>query len=87
MERVRAKIPSRLHLSTSSVSLGANETEDVTISLNIDNEEEADKYCWEVTGTVSSDPTGNSSDTQEFDITVPILKGMRAYSFEINNEH
>jgi uncharacterized membrane protein len=61
-------------LSSSTVSLDANETKDVTISLNVDNEEEADKYCWEVTGTVSSDPTGNTSDTQEFDITVPILK-------------
>ena len=61
-------------LSSSTVSLDANETKDVTISLDVDNEEEADKYCWEVTGTVSSDPTGNTSDTQEFDITVPILK-------------
>ena len=61
-------------LSETSVSLAANETEDVIVSLDIDNEEEADKYCWEITGTVSSDPTGNSSDTQEFDITVPVLK-------------
>ena len=61
-------------LSESSVSLAANETEEVIVSLDVDNEEEADKYCWEITGTVSSDPTGNSSDVQEFDITVPILK-------------
>ena len=61
-------------LSQTSVSLGPNETEDVTVSLDVDNEQEADKYCWEITGTVSSDPTGNSSDSQEFDITVPVLK-------------
>jgi len=61
-------------LSESSVSLAANETEEVIVSLDVDNEEEADKYCWEITGTVTSDPTGNSSDVQEFDITVPILK-------------
>jgi uncharacterized membrane protein len=62
-------------LSSTSVTLEANETEEVTISLDIDNEEEADKYCWEATGTVStSNPANNATDTQEFDITVPILK-------------
>ena len=62
-------------LSSTSVTLEANETEEVTISLDIDNEEEADKYCWEATGTVStSNPANNASDTQEFDVTVPILK-------------
>ena len=61
-------------LSDTTVSLGANETEEVIVSLDVDNEEEADKYCWEITGTVTSDPTGNSSDVQEFDITVPVLK-------------
>ena len=62
-------------LSSTSVTLEPNETEEVTISLDIDNEEEADKYCWEATGTVStSNPANNASDTQEFDITVPILK-------------
>jgi uncharacterized membrane protein len=61
-------------LSSTSVTLEANETEEVTVSLDVDNEEEADKYCWEITGTIASDPTNNASDTQEFDITVPILK-------------
>ena len=61
-------------LSESSVSLGAEESTEVTVSLGVTNEQEADKYCWEVTGTVTQDPTGNTSDAQTFDITVPILK-------------
>ena len=69
-------IPSGLspQLSETSVTLGSEETTEVIVSLDVSNEEEADKYCWEVTGTVNSDPTGNSSDSQAFDITVPILK-------------
>ncbi|MGB1365954.1 MAG: hypothetical protein ACPH9F_07455 [Candidatus Poseidoniaceae archaeon] len=61
-------------LSDSSVTLEAEESTEVIVSLDVTNEQEADKYCWEITGTVSSDPTGNTSDTQTFDITVPILK-------------
>ena len=69
-------IPSGLspQLSETSVTLDSEETTEVIVSLDVSNEEEADKYCWEVTGTVNSDPTGNSSDSQAFDITVPILK-------------
>ena len=61
-------------LSESSVTLDAEESTEVTVSLEVTNEQEADKYCWEITGTVSQDPTGNTSDTQTFDVTVPVLK-------------
>ena len=61
-------------LSESSVTLDSEESTEVTISLDITNEQEADKYCWEATGTVSGDPSGNTSDTQAFDVTVPVLK-------------
>ncbi|DAC54996.1 MAG TPA: hypothetical protein HA320_01790, partial [Candidatus Poseidoniaceae archaeon] len=36
-------------LSESSVSVDPDETKEVTISLGVTNEQEADKYCWEVT--------------------------------------
>ena len=61
-------------LSESSVTLDAEESTEVTVSLEVTNEQEADKYCWEITGSVSQDPSGNTSDTQTFDVTVPILK-------------
>ena len=61
-------------LSETSVTLDSEESTDVTVSLDVTNEEEADKYCWEITGSVSGDPSGNTSDTQAFDVTVPVLK-------------
>lgn len=61
-------------LSETSVTLDSEESEEVIVSLEVTNEQEADKYCWEITGTVSGDPSGNTSDTQTFDVTVPILK-------------
>ena len=61
-------------LSDSSVTLDPEESTEVTVSLEVTNEQEADKYCWEITGSVSQDPSGNTSDTQTFDVTVPILK-------------
>ena len=62
------------HLSETSVTLDSEESTEVLVSLDVTNEQEADKYCWEITGTVTGDPTGNTSDTQTFDITVPVLK-------------
>ena len=61
-------------LSETSVTLESEESTEVTISLDITNEQEASKYCWEATGTVTGDPTGNTSDSQTFDVTVPVLK-------------
>ena len=62
------------YLSESSVTLGSEESTEVTISVDVTNDQEADNYCWEAVGTVSGDPTNNASDTQAFDLTVPILK-------------
>ena len=61
-------------LSETSVTLDSEESTEVLVSLDVTNEQEADKYCWEITGTVTGDPTGNTSDTQTCDITVPVLK-------------
>ena len=61
-------------LSQTQVTLASEESTEVIVSLSVTNDQEADKYCWKATGTVNSDPTGNSSDSQSFDITVPILK-------------
>ena len=54
-------------LSETSVTLDSEESKEVLVSLDVTNEQEADKYCWEITGTVTGDPTGNTSDTQTFD--------------------
>ncbi len=61
-------------LSETSVQLDSNETRDVTVFLDVTNDIEAAKYCWDIIGTVQEDPSGNTSDNQPFDITVPILK-------------
>ena len=60
-------------LSDTSVSIDANESEFVTISVEVPEGQAADKYCWEVEGVVSNDPSQGSTDTQEFDLTVPEL--------------
>jgi len=60
-------------LSESSVSVDANESEFVTVSVEVPEGQAADKYCWDVDGLVSNDPSQGTSDTQEFDLTVPEL--------------
>ena len=59
-------------LSDTSVSLDANESELVTVSVEVPEGQEADKYCWDIDGVVSNDPA-QATDTQEFDLTVPEL--------------
>ena len=61
-------------LSETSVQLDSEESTDVTVSLDVSNDVEAAKYCWDIVGTVQEDPSGNTSDNQPFDVTVPILK-------------
>ena len=61
-------------LSETSVQLESEESTDVTVSLDVSNDVEAAKYCWDIIGTVQEDPSGNTSDNQPFDVTVPILK-------------
>jgi uncharacterized membrane protein len=61
-------------LSETSVSVDANESEFVTVSVEVPEGQEADKYCWNIDGVVSNDPSQGSTDNQEFDLTVPELK-------------
>jgi uncharacterized membrane protein len=60
-------------LSDTSVSVDANESEFVTVSVEVPEGQEADKYCWNVDGVVSNDPSQGSTDNQDFDLTVPEL--------------
>jgi uncharacterized membrane protein len=60
-------------LSDDSVSLDQNETQVVTVTVEVPNGQEANKYCWEITGTVTSDPSQEAKDVEEFDLTVPEL--------------
>ena len=60
-------------LSDDSVNLDQNETQTVTVSVEVPDGQEANKYCWEITGTVTSDPSQEAKDIEEFDLTVPEL--------------
>ena len=60
-------------LSDTSVSVDANESEFVTVSVEVPEGQEADKYCWDIDGAVSNDPSQGTTDNQEFDLTVPEL--------------
>ncbi|MBP04843.1 MAG: hypothetical protein CMA72_08695 [Euryarchaeota archaeon] len=60
-------------LDEDSVSLDQNESQDVTVTVEVPAGQEANKYCWEITGTVTSDPSQEAKDVEEFDLTVPEL--------------
>lgn len=60
-------------LSETSVSVDANESEFVTVSVEVPEGQAANKYCWDIDGVVSNDPSQGSTDNQEFDLTVPEL--------------
>jgi uncharacterized membrane protein len=60
-------------LSDTSVSVDTNESEFVTVSVEVPEGQSADKYCWDIDGDVSNDPSQESTDNQEFDLTVPEL--------------
>ena len=62
-----------VELDEDTVTLDQNETETVTVSVEVPAGQEANKYCWEITGTVTSDPSQEASDVEEFDLTVPEL--------------
>lgn len=61
-------------LSETSVSIDQEESEIVFATVEVPEGASADKYCWEVTGTVTNDPSQEAKDTEEFDLTVPQLK-------------
>ena len=60
-------------LSEETVALDQEETETVTVSVEVPEGQEASKYCWEITGTVTNDPSQEASDVEDFDLTVPEL--------------
>lgn len=60
-------------LSDDTVALDQEETETVTVSVEVPEGQAASKYCWEITGTVTNDPSQEASDVEEFDLTVPEL--------------
>ncbi len=69
-------------LSDSTVTLDAEDEDDddankevVYVDVEVPNGQEADDYCWEVTGTVTTpNPTEEISDTVDLELEVPVLK-------------
>ena len=65
-------------LSKNTVTLDADEddnTEVVEVEVEVPDGQEADDYCWEVTGTVTTpNPTEEVSDTVDLELEVPVLK-------------
>jgi len=69
-------------LSKSTVTLDAEDeddpdahTETVEVEVEVPDGQEADDYCWEVTGTVTTpNPTEEISDTVDLELEVPVLK-------------
>ena len=62
-----------VELDEDSVNLDQNESVTVVVSVEVPDGQAADKYCWEVTGVVTNDPTQNATDSEEFSLTVPEL--------------
>ena len=69
-------------LSDNSVTLDAEDEDDpdanketVEVTVEVPDGQEADDYCWEVTGTVTTpNPTEEISDTVNLELEVPVLK-------------
>ena len=59
-----------------TVTLDNGSSEWVTVTLEVPEGKESDKYCWEIEGVVTNDqnPNGSASDTEEFSLFVPELK-------------
>ena len=62
-------------LSDSTLTLDSEDTETITVDVEVPDGQEADDYCWEVTGTVTTpNPTEEISDTVDMELEVPVLK-------------
>jgi uncharacterized membrane protein len=69
-------------LSDSTVTLDAEDEDDddankevVYVDVEVPDGQEADDYCWEVTGSVTTpNPTEEISDTVDLELEVPVLK-------------
>ena len=59
-----------------TVTVDNGSSEWVTVTLDVPEGKESDKYCWEIEGVVTNDqnPNGSASDTEEFSLFVPELK-------------
>ena len=65
-----------IDVSPSSVQLDNGSSEWVTVTVQVPEGKESDKYCWEIEGVVTNDqnPNGSASDTEDFSLFVPELK-------------
>jgi len=61
-------------LSDESVNIDEEESETITVTVEIPDGPSADKYCWEIEGSVTNDPQQEAKDIEDFDLTVPELK-------------
>ena len=61
-------------LSETSVNLDSEDVETITATVEIPDGQSADDYCWDVTGTVTNDPSQEAKDTDDFKLVVPELK-------------
>lgn len=61
-------------LSETSVNLDQEESTTVTATVEIPDGQDADDYCWDITGTVTNDPSQEAKDTDDFKLIVPELK-------------
>ena len=65
-----------IDVSPSSVQLDNGSSEWVTVTVQVPEGKESDKYCWEIEGVVTNDqnPNGSASDVEEFSLFIPELK-------------
>ena len=61
-------------LSDDSVNIDQDESEIVTVSIEVPEGQSARSYCWDITGQVTNDPTQEASDTESFELEVPVLE-------------
>ena len=61
-------------ISPSSVTVDNESSEYATITATIPDGQESQTYCWKVKGDVTNDPMNNATDTEPFDLEVPVLK-------------
>ena len=62
-------------LSDNTLTLDSEDTETITVDVEVPDGQEADDYCWEVTGTITTiNPSEEVSDTVNLELEVPVLK-------------
>jgi len=65
-----------IDVSPNSVQIDNGSSEWVTVTVQVPEGKESDKYCWEIEGVVTNDqnPNGSASDIEEFSLFIPELK-------------